>query len=113
MEENFSRQILRRLKKLRRLYAFSLDYIEVTGAFLDSFESLARLQHFSCSESPFNDRGLTNLTRARRMIKLQLENTLVTDQGLRQLAKLKNLTEYYVSGSRITEPVSVYPGSSE
>lgn len=94
---------LRKLQKLSRLFAVSLDYSEVTGTGLDAFKDLQTWEYFGCTYSPFNDDGMKNLARMPKMKKLNLSNTQITSKGLVHLKGLKMLEDLYMDGTKITD----------
>lgn len=98
----FTDRGVRRLKTLRRLYAFSLSYNEVKGRSLEAFESLGKLEHFDVDDNPFDDRGVAALTRARKLRRLSLSNTRVTDGGLAHLERLKSMNEINLPETTVT-----------
>jgi len=49
------------------------------------------------------DAGLKEVTKLKNLTHLNLESTKITDAGLKEVAKLQNLTELYLHNTKITD----------
>ncbi|MBI3821152.1 MAG: hypothetical protein HY289_00560 [Planctomycetes bacterium] len=94
---------LRKLRKLNKLCAVSLDYNEITGAGFNTFEELGSIEYLGLTYTPFNDTGMKNLARMHKMTKVGLSYTQVTSKGLASLKGLKKLEELYLDGTKVAD----------
>src|SRR5438093_1312607 len=83
--------VLEKLAVLPGLEEMRLHQTRVPGNALAPF---TKLKHLDLSHNRFfDDRGLQHVGRMRGLMKLYLTGTSITDEGLRNLAGLTNLTE--------------------
>lgn len=94
---------LRRLRRLAKLFAVSLDYNKVRGTGFTPFGRLDRVEYFGCGDSPFDDAGAKQLARMPKLKKITLSNTEVTDRGMSHLSGLKHLEELYLDGTKVSD----------
>ena len=81
---------IEKIAPLKQLRSLQLKSTRVTGAHLDAFELLERLD---LTQTDVNDEGLASIARLPRLKTLRLRSTRVTDSGLAALARLPGLVE--------------------
>ena len=52
---------------------------------------------------PITDEGLKDVAKLKKLEELHLSRTMITDAGLREVAKLQNLTILILHGTKITD----------
>ncbi len=80
----------------------------IEDKFLENFRGLADLQLLILSESSITDRGLANLTNEGRqplpsLQRLHLDDTKISQDGLRFLSGSRDLSELWLEGTAITD----------
>ena len=75
-----------------------LEVLEIRGNFLSSISTLVdndlpRLRRLNVGGNPIDDKGLEGLHRLNQLKSLDLLNTAVTSEGLKQLASLFSLND--------------------
>ena len=75
---------IEKITSLERLRFLQLRSTRVTGAHLDAFKNLERLD---LTQTDVNDEGLANIARLPRLKTLRLRSTYVTDSGLAALCR--------------------------
>jgi hypothetical protein len=92
---------LRQLKWLKRvsLYGWGIDDL-----FLESVQTMPRLEALVLGDTYVGDEGLRRISRITTLKRLSImENSEITDCGVRRLAKLVNLDELVISDtSKVT-----------
>jgi serine/threonine protein kinase len=72
------------------------------------FERLAALRHvegLSLAETHFAERDLYELRQLESLTRLDLQNTVTTDAGIRNLQPLRHLESLNLSGTRVSGPI--------
>ena len=64
---------------------------------------MPRLYWFSARRTLVSDQKLSSLSKLKHLSYLNLSETKVTDRGLRSIAAIKSLKEIYLWGSNVTE----------
>lgn len=80
----------------------------IEDKFLDNFRGLADLQILILTETSITDRGLANLTNEGRqplpsLQRLHLDDTKISQDGLRFLSGSRDLSELWLEGTVITD----------
>ena len=81
---------IEKIAPLKNLRSLQLKSTRLTGAHLDAFENLERLD---LTQTDVNDEGLASIARLPRLKTLRLRSTRVTDSGLVAIAGLTDLVE--------------------
>ena len=115
--------VLKELAPLKRLTTFSLDHTRVTDAGLKELAVFPKLTTLNLIGSQVTDRTLSVLleinllhvldvaktnsnkrpTNLADVTSFYLNNTQVTDAGLKELAALKNLASLYLDNTKVTD----------
>ena len=101
---------LKEVTILQKLTYLNLRYLPVTDADLWELAKLKNLTHLVLNDTQVTDEGLKKIVNLGKLIYLELKNDpengyvpQITDAGLKELAKLKHLTELYLYGARVTQ----------
>lgn len=90
--------ILEPLKSVRQL---NLASTSITDEGLDSVASFPKLANLSLAKTKITDSGLSELEKLP-LESLHLDNTAITDLGLRTIGRINTLKELYIPGTNIT-----------
>jgi len=93
-----------KLKPLAALRSLGLDGTEVRSsglAVLASFPKLERLTLWKCKQ--IDDDAAPYLAASQRLAMLDLAETQLTDKGLAELEKMRRLRRLYLGGTLVTE----------
>ena len=96
----FSDSGLAELCSLTNLRELRVRRTQVTGATLEPFTNLRALDVTFC---PFEDRSMKFIAGMKKLRKLLLRDTLVTDAGLEHVAALTDLKELDLHGTEISD----------
>ncbi len=94
---------IQNLEGMEQLESLGLVSTRVSGAGLDRLgQSIRRLGIY---DSPVDDRGMESICRLKKLTHLDVESTLLTDTGCRNLGSLTQLETLSILGSPLTDQV--------
>ena len=65
--------------------------------------SRASVTDLNLSDTKITDAGLKDIAKLQQLTGLDLSGTKITDEGLKDIAKMQNLTTLYLLGTQITD----------
>jgi Leucine-rich repeat (LRR) protein len=90
------------LLEMTKLESLHLERTPVTDSIVERFKRLQYLRNLWVDGAPITDLGLAHLSQ-RDMHRLVLTGTRISDEGLKQVSAMSNLTDLVVERTQITD----------